>query len=311
MSKHLKDYLYEEKYHPKRLSDVILSNRIRSMLQGIIDSGNIPGFLFSGSPGTGKTTCAKIICEEIGVDYHVIEGSVNNGIDFVRGALFELAQSSSSNGKYSVIIIDEADYLTKNSQSALRNIINLTQGYCRWILTANYPQKIIPAIRSSRLVEIPFAPTRDEILKEVAPHMWKRMNEILKSEKIGVEDYKSLQKWMVANLPNIRYILKSIQIMGAQNSRVIPASISLESHDITVEGFKTIVKGNYENLVKFVYATPQEVIMEFFQEHLTEIVLNPENYTKALTLTSQFQSMQKGVEEIYTISWLLNLKTLI
>ena len=209
------------------------------------------------------------------------------------------------------IVTHNCDYMSKSAQAGLRNIINLTQGYCRWILTANYPQKIIPAIRSSRLVEIPFAPTRDEILKEVAPHMWKRMNEILKSEKIGVEDYKSLQKWMVANLPNIRYILKSIQIMGAQNSRVIPASISLESHDITVEGFKTIVKGNYENLVKFVYATPQEVIMEFFQEHLTEMVLNPENYTKALTLTSQFQSMQKGVEEIYTISWLLNLKTLI
>lgn len=307
----VKDYLIEEKYHPSKFSEIILPIRIQKMLQGIIDSGNISGFVFSGSPGTGKTTCAKFICEAVGVDYHVIEGSVNNGVDFVRGPLFELAQSSSTNGKYSVIIIDEADYMSKNAQSALRNIINITQGYCRWILTANYPQKIIPAIRGSRLVEINFSPTRDEVLKEVAPNMWKRMNEIIKAEKIVVEDYKSLQRWMTKSLPNIRYILKCIQIMGSQNGGKIPADISLEQNDLTVDSFKAIVKSPYEDIVKFVYTTPQENIMHFFQENLTEIIAEQNNLTKAITLASQFQAMNKGVEEVYTISFLMNLKGLI
>lgn len=306
----LKDYLLEEKYHPKSVEDIVLPNRIKSVLKGIIDSGNIAGYIFSGSPGTGKTTSAIAICKELGLDHKVIEGSVNNGVDYVRNVILETAQMSSSDGRYSVIIIDEFDYFSKNAMAAMRNVINMTQKYCRFIMTANYPEKIIPAIRGSRLVEINFNPTKEETLKEVAPLMWKRMNEILKAEQIKVEDYKTLQKFMVDNLPNIRYILKCIQILGSQNNKTIPTNIAMEQQHLTVDGFREIVKGTYENMVKFVYNTPQEEVMKFFQENVVELV-KADDVVKALTIASQFQSMNKGVEELYTISFLMNLKTMI
>ena len=302
----IKEYLLEEKYHPTEIDEIIVPDRIKALLKGIIESRNIAGYLFSGGPGTGKTTCARAICEILNVDYHMVEASVNNGVDYVRNNIMEIAQQGGEKEGNSVIILDECDYMSRNAQASLRNIINNVQRHCRFILTANYPEKIIPALRNSRLVEIDFNPTREELTKQVAPKMWKRLASIIKMEGWEIEDHKSLQKFMFDNLPNIRYILKSVQIMGNSFGK-IPKDISIENNNITPESFRELLQAPYEVMVKKIYSTTQEDLMEFFLKNVEEIV-SSENITKALTLTAQFQGMSKGVEEVYTISWLLNLK---
>jgi len=304
----IKNFLLEKKYHPSKLEDVILPKRIKEVLQGVVDSGNISGFVFSGPAGCGKTTSAEAICNDVGVEYQLIEASVNNGVDFVRGPLLEMAQGATQ-GAYSAIILDEADYMSNSAQSALRNVINVTQDYCRWILTANYPQKIIPSIRGSRLTEISFSMSKDERIKEVAGLLWNRIVMICKAEGYQIEDARELQKWMVSQLPNVRAILKMIQLYG-QRDGIIPAEISLLNSEITVEGFKKVLKSSYADIVKFVYATPQEDIMQFVLDNAESLVCLNE-VGQLMSVTATFQQASKGIEEIYTVSYLMNLKTIV
>ena len=135
--------LWTEKYRPKNIEDCILPERLKKPFQEYVTQKNIPNLLLTGGAGVGKTTVAKAMCNEIGCDFMIINGSDENGIDMVRNKITNYASSMSFTGGRKVIIIDEADYLSANAQAAFRNAIEEFAGNCSFIFTCNFKNKII------------------------------------------------------------------------------------------------------------------------------------------------------------------------
>ena len=133
------EFLWVEKYRPRTVEDTILPDALKDTFQKIVNGGEIPNMLFSGTAGTGKTTVARAICDTLGLDYIVINGSEEGNIDTLRGKIKQFASSISLSGGYKVVILDEADYLNPQStQPALRGFIEEFSQNCRFILTCKY-----------------------------------------------------------------------------------------------------------------------------------------------------------------------------
>jgi replication factor C small subunit len=144
-------HLWTELYRPKTTADYVFrDNAQKHQVQGWIGSGALPHLLFSGAPGTGKTTLAKVLLHELGVDdldILEINASNENNVDTIRNKITNFA-STLPFGDMKYVLLDEADYLTPNSQAALRGVTEMYHNSCRFILTCNYPQRIIPALHS-------------------------------------------------------------------------------------------------------------------------------------------------------------------
>ena len=130
----LEDFLWVEKYRPKTVSDTILTDELKKTFQQFVDQKNIPNLILSGTAGVGKTTVAKAMCEELGCDYIVINGSMNGNIDMLRNDISQFASSVSLMGGRKMVILDEADYLNPQStQPALRNFMEEFSANCGFI----------------------------------------------------------------------------------------------------------------------------------------------------------------------------------
>ena len=181
INKVLEDYLWVEKYRPKRVVDTILPCDLKNTFQGFINSGNIPNLTLAGGAGVGKTTVARAMLEELNCDYIIINGSMNGNIDTLRNEILQFASSVSLTGGRKYVILDEADYLNPNStQPALRNFMEEFSKNCGFILTCNYKNRIIPALQSRAMV-IDFNIPKKEMTILVAQFM-KRVDCILNTE---------------------------------------------------------------------------------------------------------------------------------
>ncbi len=189
------DKIWVEKYRPAKLDDLILDEGSLRVVSQFKDE--IPNLLFVGSPGTGKTTLARIIVNDIlGCNFLYINASDESGIDTIRHNITNFAQTKSFDGGVKVVVLDEADGLTSQAQAALRNTMETYAKYCRFILTANYKHKIIPALQS-RCQSIDLKPE----IKQAA----KRCFNILKEEGVSVSDEQKVKFGQLVNL----YILFS------------------------------------------------------------------------------------------------------
>lgn len=143
------EFLWVEKYRPVKVDDCILEPKLKNTFQKIIESGEVPNMLFSGSAGLGKTTVARAICNELDLDHIVINGSEEGNIDTLRGKIKQFASTVSLQGGIKVVILDEADYLNPQStQPALRGFIEEFSNNCRFILTCNFKNRIIEPLHS-------------------------------------------------------------------------------------------------------------------------------------------------------------------
>ena len=176
----MSDYLWVEKYRPKTIEDCILSKDIKETFSQFLKQKEIPNLLLSGTAGTGKTTVARALCEELGADYIIINGSdEGRQIDTLRNKIKNFASTVSltEDANHKVVIIDEADYMNADSvQPALRNFIETFYNNCRFIFTCNYKNKIIPALHS-RCTVIDFKVTNGQVKKTAVAFM-KRMEGI-------------------------------------------------------------------------------------------------------------------------------------
>jgi DNA polymerase III delta prime subunit len=201
--------LWTERYRPKKIEDCILPERLKKPFQEYVNQGSIPNLLLSGGAGVGKTTVAKAMCEEIGCDYMVINGSDESGIDTFRTKIKNYASSMSLSGGRKVIIIDEADYLNPNStQPALRNAIEEFAVNCSFIFTCNYKTRIIEPLHS-RCAVIDFGLKNDE-KASMASQFFKRLQGILQSEKVEFDD-KVIAELVKKHFPDFRRVLNELQ----------------------------------------------------------------------------------------------------
>lgn len=202
-------FLWVEKYRPRKISDCILPKSLKETFNEFVKQDSIPNMLLSGTAGTGKTTIARALCEELGCDYIIINGSEESGIDVLRTKIKDFASTVSLSGKIKVVILDEADYLNPNStQPALRGFIEEFSRNCRFIFTCNYKNRIIPPLHS-RTTVIEFKLTKED-KPTVASSFFKRLCEILNYEKIEY-DPKVVAELLNKYFPDYRRVLNELQ----------------------------------------------------------------------------------------------------
>ena len=203
------EFLWVEKYRPKKVSETILPDELKQTFQNIVDGGEILNMMFTGSAGTGKTTVARAICEELDLDYIVINGSEEGNIDTLRGKIKQFASSVSLSGGYKVVILDEADYLNPQStQPALRGFIEEFSSNCRFILTCNFKNRIIEPLHS-RCSVIEFNTTKKQ-LAQLAAQFMKRLQGILKSEEVDFNN-KIVAELIMRYAPDWRRVINECQ----------------------------------------------------------------------------------------------------
>ena len=304
MMEHL---LWTEKYRPKKIDDCILPERLKKPFQEYVNQNNIPNLLLAGGAGVGKTTVAKAMCEEIGCDYLVINGSDESGIDTFRVKIKNFASSMSLAGGRKVIIIDEADYLNPNStQPALRNAIEEFAGNCSFIFTCNFKNRIIDPLHS-RCAVIDFALKNNE-KAQMATQFFKRIQSVLRSEKIDYED-KVVVELVKKHFPDFRRVINELQRysqFGKIDSGILAHIVEVSIGDI----IKYIKDKDFGAIRKWVASNDVDATV-FFRKLYDNLydVLKPQSIPQAVIILADYQYKQAFVAdaEINTVACLTEL----
>ena len=207
------EFLYVEKYRPQTIEDTILPQRLKDTFKDFVKQGEIPNLMLCGSAGVGKTTVAKALCNEMGADYIVINGSDEGRlIDTLRTKIKNFASTVSLGGSAKVVILDEADYISADSvQPALRNFIEEFSANCRFIFTCNYKNRIIPPLHSrTTVIDFTLTPTDKQTL---AVQFLGRLKEICDAESIKFDE-KVLVELIMKFFPDFRRCLNEVQRYG-------------------------------------------------------------------------------------------------
>ena len=244
------EFLWVEKYRPKKIEDCILPAGIKDTFQQFVNRGEIPNLLLAGPAGCGKTTVAKALCHELGVDYYVINGSDEGRfLDTVRNNAKNFAStvSLSSEAKHKVIIIDEADNTTNDVQLLLRASIEEFAGNCRFIFTCNYKNKIIEPLHS-RCAVVDFS-IKGKEKQEIAASFFSRLNYILDTEKVG-SDKKVLAQLINKHFPDWRRVLNECQrysVAGKIDTGILATFSDVKTDDL----FKNLKEKNFPEVRKW------------------------------------------------------------
>ena len=205
----MEEYLWVEKYRPKTVDDAILPKHLKKTFKEILKTGEIPNLLFTGTAGVGKTTIAKALCNELGLDYLLVNGSEEGNIDTLRNKIKHFASTVSLQGGYKVVILDEADYLNPQStQPALRGFIEEFSNNCRFIMTCNFKNRIIEPLHS-RCSVVEFNIAKKD-MPDLCGQFLLRVGDILEDEHITY-DKKVVAELIMKHMPDWRRVLNELQ----------------------------------------------------------------------------------------------------
>jgi DNA polymerase III delta prime subunit len=278
------EFLWVERYRPQKLEDCILPEGLKKTFQSIVASGEMHNLLLSGTAGLGKTTVARALCEELNLDYILINGSEESGIDTLRTKIKQFASTVSLMGSGpKVVILDEADYLNPQStQPALRGFIEEFSNNCRFILTCNFKNRIIEPLHS-RCAVIEFNTSKKDLAVLAAKFM-KRLEYILKTEGVTY-DQKVIVELIMRYAPDWRRIINECQRYSASGaidagllSSLSDVNISVLMKSLKEKDFKTmrgwvvnnmdiepaaIFRKIYDNMIEYVkpQSVPQVVLV--------------------------------------------------
>jgi len=245
------EFVWVESYRPETIEDCILPDGIKNTFKQFVEKGEVPNLLLSGPPGCGKTTVAKALCYELGVDYYVINGSDEGRfLDTVRNNAKNFAStvSLSSSAKHKVIIIDEADNTTPDVQLCLRAFTEEFIGNCRFIFTCNYKNKIIAPLHS-RCAVIDFA-IKGKERQELAAKFFNRLRIILEKENVEY-DPKVLVELIQKHFPDWRRVLNELQrysVSGKIDTGILAAFSNVKTDNL----FQSLKTKDFSKVRKWV-----------------------------------------------------------
>ena len=245
------EFLFVEKYRPQTINDCVLPKDLKETFQKIVEKGELPNMMFTGSAGVGKTTVARALCNELDIDYMIINGSEDGNIDTLRGKIKQFASTVSLHGGQKVVILDEADYLNPQStQPALRGFIEEFSSNCRFILTCNFKNRIIDPLHSRcSIYEFNLGNKA-----KMAEQFMARLQFILTSEGI-IFDNAVIAELIMKYIPDWRRVINECQRYGMSGHidtgilvTLSEASISNLMDDLKAKNFKKMRKWVTDNI---------------------------------------------------------------
>jgi len=286
----MSDFIWVEKYRPKTIEDCILPENIKKTFRDFLNTGEIPNMLLAGPPGIGKTTVAKALCIELGVDYYVINGSDEGRfLDTVRNNARNFAStvSLSSEAKHKVIIIDEADNTGNDVQLLLRAFIEEFANNCRFIFTCNYKNKILEPLHS-RCAVVEFG-IKGKEKAQIASQFFKRLNDILELERVEA-DKKVLAELINKHFPDWRRVLNECQryaVSGKIDSGILASFTDINVNDV----IKNLKTKNFPEVRKWVNSNldnDSTVLLRRVYDALYEVLDGP-SIAAAVLIVSKYQ----------------------
>lgn len=285
------EFLWVEKYRPNKIQNCILPESLKDNFQTIVDRGQLPNMLFTGTAGLGKTTVARALCEELDLDYIVVNGSEEGNIDTLRGKIKRFASTVSLGGGIKVIILDEADYLNPQStQPALRGFIEEFSDNCRFILTCNFKNRIIEPIHS-RCGVIEFNTSKKDMQALCAQFM-ERVKFILNEEGIpvGGPTLQGIAELIMRHAPDWRRVLTDLQraSMSGSFENMIVSSGGSNNYSML---FTALKDKDFKKMRKWVVdnidVEPASIFRALYDSMYTQV--KPESIPQLVLILADYQ----------------------
>ena len=305
--------LWCEKYRPQTVADTILPKALKATFQSYVDEGFIPNITLTGGPGVGKTTAAMAALTELGAEYYFINSSMKGNIDTLRTDLAEFASSVSFTGGRKYILMDEADYLNAQStQPALRGFIEMFSRNCGFILTCNFPSRLLEAILS-RCPVIDFAIPAEEKI-DLATQFFMRMQEILEREKVEYDEAE-IAAVLEYNFPDWRKMINILQ--NSTKNKKITTDISIVSDDDIKKLFRLLKEQDFTktrewcaehgnshpaDLFKVMYGFSNEFMSPMGQAQLA-LTISKYEYNAAFVANQEINLVAAMVEMMTECEW--------